>query len=396
MGQDAKLSLPELDVFRGLAALFMVVNHAGVRLWAGPDASQGWGAMVLLVSSYAPALFFFATGVGIGLRGSSRPRDLPDTLYKAVLLVVADQLFFWRVGVAAGLDFFSFIALAMLIVSLLALAARPVVWALVLFVAIVLLRYVAGPFFKDVLPQTGWIAAVVGVHGQPGVSYPISPWLCFPLAGFVLGHAIQARHRAGGIGTQSIRAFVAFAAVFGALGAGLLAQREASFHRWGTVALAFFVLSAAVLGVAWLLAHALTSRHGLPWRGLAVRGVAAFLVVPVHYLLLELLAGFGHTHLSSSVFVPVVVSLCVLTLTTSKVLERGILQLCNLRSSVVPAAVALTVLAGVAATIRWGSPGNAPAFAAATVAQVLLAYGLGKRLSVRERLPAPALSSDAR
>ena len=105
---------PELDVLRGMAAVLMIVNHAGYRLLSPQDALNSWVSPGVFLGSFAPAVFFFATGFGIGLSRSVLPARLDWTglAWKAALLTVADQFFYWSKGVRLGLDFFSFIAIA--------------------------------------------------------------------------------------------------------------------------------------------------------------------------------------------------------------------------------------------------------------------------------------------
>ena len=381
-GRDLQQS-KALDVFRGFAAVFMIVNHAGFRLWAFPRHGDEWSAAVLLVSSFAPALFFFATGVGIGLRSFGRPGSLRTTIGKAALLVLADQLGAWSAGAWWAFDFFSFIAVSMLIVTVLSQTRRPMHNAMLLFCATILLRFVVGGSLKGVLPETGWSAAVIGVHGQQGVSYPISPWLCFPLAGFLVAKSCPlssaAWHRAGYLSVA---------------GAGItlaLASAGASFHRWGTMGLGFFALSVPTVGAACLLAQAvqrwLTNFGAL----VALRGVSAFLVVPVHYAMLEVLSRWGWSDLSGPQFTLMLLPLCALSFAISKGMGRAIVRACRFEGRAM--AFGLLALAAVctAATLVLGAPGHSGAFAAATMAQFMVGFGLAKRLERHRELPSRRL-----
>lgn len=371
----------------------MVVNHAGFRLWAPADASEGWGVALLFFSSYAPALFFFATGLGIGLRPEHTATTLRDTAFKAGLLVVADQLSYWRGGAWGGLDFFSFIALSMLIVTGLSFARHPARWAVGLCAAVLALRFVAGPMFKTSWPETGFVAAVVGVHGQPGISYPVSPWLCFPLAGFLFGLAARQRLTSASGSWRVPAAWVvaAVAVLLGTVGALLLASRGASFHRWGSVALGFFVLSLAVIGAAWLMSLALARWAPSVAEALSLRGVAAYLVVPLHYAALEVLTRLGWSGLASSLFVPTVIALCGAALIAAKSGERWALRLSRLDGAAVPIAAGVLGAVCVAAVVLFGGRGHLPVYVASVLAQLLVAYGLAKRIAAsvpRDRSPA--------
>ena len=126
---SARAFLPELDTLRGPAAALMIANHAGVRVLAPAHASAGRSGALVFLGSFAPVVFFFATGFGIAV--SSRRAERAgaawwSVLWKAALLVVADQFFFWRAGHAFGLDFFGFIALATVLVMAIAGLRRAV------------------------------------------------------------------------------------------------------------------------------------------------------------------------------------------------------------------------------------------------------------------------------
>ena len=388
-----QLFVPELDVFRGVAAIFMVVNHAGFRLWSADDTHVGWRAAVLFISSYAPALFFFATGLGIGLRAERSSTVMRDTLFKAGLLVLADQLSYWRNGVWAGFDFFSFIALSMLIITALSVTDRPARWAAGLFVGVVALRFGLGPVLHSALPTTGWVQLLVGVYGQSNVSYPMSPWLCIPLAGFLLGHAARHRMRSsdqraiaqpvieGWLSAAPAWLVAAAAVLIGAIAAALLNAVGASFHRWGTVGIGFFALSLAVLGSSWLLSLAMARWMPRAAAVVSLRGVAAFLVVPLHYGALEALSRLGWSELASSLFVPTAVILCAAALGAARFGERWALRWSRIEGVAMPIAVCIVAAISIVAVFVSMVRGNSGwTFSAATLAQLLVAYGLGKRL----------------
>ena len=56
----------QLDLFRGFAAICMVFNHSGNQLLGEAAASGDWPSWLVFTGSAAPALFFFATGMGAG------------------------------------------------------------------------------------------------------------------------------------------------------------------------------------------------------------------------------------------------------------------------------------------------------------------------------------------
>ncbi len=280
----------ELDVFRGWAAVLMIVNHAGYALLSPADASASGSGLAVFLGSFAPVLFFFATGFGIGLRPVGQPPpSLFETGWKSALLVAADQAIYWRGGASFGFDFFSFIGIASLLVSVVARARRPVPLSLCLVVAILVVRYAVGPFAREWLPEQGLSDWLTGLRGHTGVSYPFAPWMVYPLIGFVLGRW----YAAGDAATNRRRWLLAGAAVAIASPALTAAMRwmGAGLFRWGSVSSSFFVLSLGILAAFALLSVA-TARSGLPGRLLALRGVASFAVIPIHYALLGLAEPF--------------------------------------------------------------------------------------------------------
>jgi hypothetical protein len=283
----------ELDLFRGIAALLMVVNHAAVR-WQ-PDA-RAWSGTVeafFFLGSFAPVLFFFATGAGSGIQSrSAAPRGHRyGFLNKVVILFCADALL--SLGSTEGfrLDFLGFIALSMLVLEPLRAMRRPLPAAAAACAAAAVIRFGLGSSAVLArLPEAvaPGVALLTGARSTPVLSYPPFPWLCLPLAGFLLGHLIAGRRDElharfgrtclwlGGAG------LACGAATWGLLRSGHVLM------RYGTVSVSFFVLSFAVLAAALLLA-ALASRVDAlaslrRWLGL--RGVASLSVVPLHFLLI--------------------------------------------------------------------------------------------------------------
>ena len=280
----------ELDVFRGWAAVLMIVNHAGYALLSPADANAGASGLAVFIGSFAPVLFFFATGFGIGLRPVGLPPpSLFETAWKAALLVAADQAMYWRGGAAFGFDFFSFIGVASLLVALVVRARSPVGLSLCLVVAILVVRYAAGPFAREWLPEQGLSDWLTGLRGQTGVSYPFAPWMVYPLIGFVLGRRYAAEDAAAKqprwllAGAATCVASLALTSAMLWMGAGLF--------RWGSMSSSFFVLSLGVLAAFAMLSVA-TARSASAGRLFALRGVASFAVIPIHYALLGLAERF--------------------------------------------------------------------------------------------------------
>ena len=289
--------LPDLDVFRGWAAVLMVLNHAGFQLLAPADAADGPMGSAVFLGSFAPVLFFFATGFGVGLssaRKTSAPRSRAwwGPLWKATLLLLADRAAFWAHGVAFGLDFFGFIALSLLVATFVSRRAHAERWAWALVAALLMLRFVAGPLAKHELPATGFVAWIAGVQGQDGVSYPLAPWLTYPLVGLVLGR----RFVSVGSGPHLLGKSTAWAvgggvvAVLALAVTSVMVGRGAGLFRWGSMSAAYYAASWAVLGLFASVAIGLVASSPRVARWIALAGVASFAIVPLHFLLLAVLA----------------------------------------------------------------------------------------------------------
>lgn len=289
---------PEIDVLRGIAALFMVIHHAWAR---SPVELSPLAAQVVFLGSCAPVLFFFVTGLGYGLsRGRPRapsgaPSGAPsDALSggrsgsiatKLAVLFVADQLMAWSHGARLGLDFLGFIALASLLLEGVARSRRALALALGLAAVVVAARFGLGS--AAVLTRAGdarhLLGLLVGAEAIAGVSYPPAPWLAYPLLGFCAGRLL-------GAGRTRELALAVIVVVLGAAGLGIaLAARDAVIFRWGTVSLAFFARSFVVLGgcvvVAAVIARAAPATLT---RALGLRGVSSLALVPIHYVVIEI------------------------------------------------------------------------------------------------------------
>lgn len=278
----------ELDVLRGIAAVLMIFNHAGIRLLSPAELSGTPGAVAVFLGGFAPVVFFFATGFGIALSSPAggRPPEIGSLLWKAALLVVADQFFFWTRGLAWGLDFFSFIAIASVVVSLVARLRRPALVCAALIALLVSLRYGLGPAIRSELHPFAFLDWAVGANAVEHVSYPLSPWMVYPLLGFMLGRLYKSVDlQASQPRNQWLRrGSITVLCLFGA--SLLLAMSKNSFFRWGSVSFGFFVVSIAIVLAAGLLSMVLAMSHRSIARALALRGVASFAVIPLHYGLL--------------------------------------------------------------------------------------------------------------
>jgi uncharacterized membrane protein len=359
----------ELDLLRGVAALLMVFNHVGYAALNPQAAQHGVSGAVVFLGSMAPVLFFFATGFGAGLAARAGAwRSLAD---KVLLLVLADQFLGWTLGRPLGLDFFGFIAVSMVAARLVLATPHPVTVAALGIVAVLALRYGLGPTWVAPPAGYGLVQWLVGAEPHDGVSYPATPWLAYPLLGAALG-VLYRRHN-GGIGARSWVAVAAAIAVC-ALAAVLLASRGSSFHRWGSVAAAFFALSVVVLlccaaGSVFLARHAPRITAAL-----SLGGVASFAVVPLHYAMVR--SGVFSAEHDLVFYLAVASLIAAASFALSNAFERAAAALSRApsRGRLVIAALVVIAVSGFAtfALARGGSP--AAAQAAATLGQ--LAIGL--------------------
>jgi hypothetical protein len=390
-----------LDVLRGLAAVAMVFNHTGVAWLAAHDATAGLSGLLVFLGSMAPVLFFFATGVGIGLSPGrlQRPGGLQDLAWKATLLVVADQLLLMKDGIAPGLDFFGFIALSMVVVAWVDQQRRAVTWALALIAASLTLRYGLAPQLPSSWNAWWPLAYAGGYASAHGTAYPLSPWIVFPLAGYVLarwgvypgdaGNSVSA----GTMGASHWPAalWLAGVAAVATLAAAGLWWMGKGFHRWGSMNLPFFIAAVGVLAVSLWVADALSRRFVGAAEGLALRGAAAFIVVPAHYAMQSLAqavavlgvpgAGAGW---APAAYVAGSVAVTVLAFGAAKRLARlGAMGWAQQPAALLVGVVVCLVVASGVLTARATLAG----FAAAILGQVLVAWLLGARGSHKRVAP---------
>jgi hypothetical protein len=230
-----------------------------------------------------------------------RPRCVPhhnENCYKLIILVFADLLIHWSNGNWVGLEFLGFIGLSSLVLEFVRKSKFPLIVSLVGFVAISLLRYLLGPYLHALGydQQGGWLLNwIIGFKDTPGISYPLSPWLAYPFAGYLVGVAavhyrrLIENHRLKVVlGLLMLGILPAFAGLF-------LAQRRASFFRWGTVGIGFYVVSFAIIlgGLAISLALCTNSKFANLQEALSLKGIASLAVVPIHYILIYIVVISG-------------------------------------------------------------------------------------------------------
>jgi len=336
MSQEPSTRSLQLDVFRGCAALLMVLNHAGFSWLAPEDGTSGGTGAIVFAGSAAPALFFFATGVGMGL-ARKVTADWLALLRKVVLLLIADAFLNWAVHRWLGLDFFGFCAISMVAVALVDAASRPRVAATVALAGVLLLRYADAAQLERLVVDQPWLGFVTGVAGVEDVSYPLCPWLVFPLAGYLLGRASPRLDSAA-----AYAAMAAWAAL--ALGGSLVMTRHgAVVHRWGSVSFAYLLFAVGFLPLVWLAARAACGVAAL--RFLRLRGPASLLVVPIHYAAIELAAAWAPPPWSPTIWLPAVCALALATLPAARWLAA------RLRNVAERPAAGPTLLAAVAVSV---------------------------------------------
>jgi uncharacterized membrane protein len=279
-----------VDVVRAFAALLMVVNHAGFSLLSAGETTSGITGQLVFLGGFAPVLFFFTTGWGVGLqaRNPQPAAELSSVLSKVLLLLSADQFLHWKGGHLWGLDFFGFIGISLLVVSLIARVPRPLAAAAALIVSVLALRFVIGPSLRTIESDAVLLHWAAGDVGIPGSSYPASPWLVYPLLGFMVGWVYR----------TSPRALFAGMALLGLAGLGSVVYSEATgaeYFRWGMVNAAYFGLSLLVLSAFVAISEIWVRTSPRSSRFFQMGGVASFAIVPIHYAVIALMwaAGVG-------------------------------------------------------------------------------------------------------
>lgn len=275
-----------LDILRGFAVIMMVANHAGLELLNLTETDNSVADAGLFLSSFAPVLFFFVTGVGYGLNHHKATATgyWLDLLVKASVLVVMERIAHF--DALWGIDFLTFIAIITIVLSVLRYL-RVSSWTILAAAAcLFVFRYALGSRIQQLLPLT-FITWLLGVQAIDHVSYPASPWLIYPLLGYVIGRQIHQQRmtsrqlliRYGGMVASVALAGVAtmFAVVW--------LKGQFVLFRWTTVSLDYFLLSLTVLAVSFALAAAWDLLKGR--QVFSIEGIASLLVVPIHYFILK-------------------------------------------------------------------------------------------------------------
>jgi uncharacterized membrane protein len=290
----ARVRWDELDLLRGVAGALMVVNHTGYKWLNEAQLADPAISALVFAGSCAPVVFFATSGVGHGLgSGSTRVPDRLGLLRKVAILLLADALLWLSPTQWYGLDFLGFIGLSMLALDPLRHARHPLRWALGGIVLVTILRFGVGEAVKG-WPQTPTNAALriaLGIDPVEGVSYPVLPWIAYGLTGFVVG-AVAKDARAW-IDRRFAWVLAGLAIVL-AVNVGatrVLVATGRAIHRWGYVSLAFYFVGFAAIAAALGLALVAARWGGERTRRLLdLPGLASLAVVPLHYVVIALVA----------------------------------------------------------------------------------------------------------
>ena len=381
----------ELDVLRMLAVALMVANHAGVA-WLSPEArSRGISGALTFAGSFAPVLFFCVTGMGRGIRaGADSAGSGWATWRKAGLLALADAAMWLSPTRWLGLDFLGFIALSSLVVDGIARRLRWRALTSLALLGCLALRFGVGPALGSHLPvllESAIVRFVLGVEGVAGVSYPLSPWLAFPLLGMLAARFAAGRLTASAASRPRLVAGCAVAALVLGFACVALDARGAVFFRWGTMSFGYFVASIGVLAAAFVagLALAPVASHARLRPLLTIGGSASLIVVPVHYGVVALLGNLWKP-VPGGAFVCMMVAALVATVATARGIDRAAPALASARSSRSLAALWAVVIGGLLACAL--GRGGLPRVPVEVVVQIAVAC-----LFVRASRPAARMES---
>lgn len=376
---------PSLDILRGIAVMFMLLNHAAVY-WLTPSAQQvGFAGAVNFIGSFAPVLFFFTTGVGYGLAHTiGRRANTLNVLVKAGILIVAD--IFLRGGnfTFIGWDFLAFIAFSMVVLHGFRGRRFALPAALVLIGLLLMARFALGAFYeRSTESPDSLIQIILGMKAMNGVSYWFTPWLIYPLAGFIVG--ALAKRYSDFVHTRSLLVIISLLinGLFIAALSFVLFQKGASLFRWGTMSLNFFIASMACLSISTALALIFANKIVLPKlsRAISMQGVSSLAVVPLHYFFIALIDTFSPLSLSPThylLLMPVWLMACMFLAKQVDVFTRALSP--RLGSKFL---IASACFLGVLAIITSLTQDFNLLFVTTFIAQLLLCFLLGFSYSKR-------------
>lgn len=280
-----------LDLLRGFAVIFMLVNHSLVQWLNKSDFNYEYIISISFISSFAPVLFFFATGVGFGLaHEQGRPAAIRPLLIKVIILIVAD--IFMRSGDlhSFGWDFLAFIAFSMLFLHFFRGRNNAIIKAFISILILFIIRYGVGGYYGGHYSNNDWIAVIIGIKAIDGVSYWFTPWLIYPLIGFIYG-AIYKFHNEKH--KRLLLPLISLMLISGLIISSIsfvMSNHGSIYFRWGTVSVNFFIASIACLLFCVALANIISELFAMRFisTSLSMQGVSSLAIVPVHYLFLNI------------------------------------------------------------------------------------------------------------
>jgi uncharacterized membrane protein len=304
--RQPSLHWSELDILRGIAAALMIVNHLGYKTLSPEHLNTGLTSHLVFIGSFAPVLFFFVTGVGYGIQSKKpqKPNHWSILLNKVAILILADLFMHWSNGHWLGLDFFGFIGISCIILELVRSLRHSILYALSGLVMISGLRYSIGPHLK--LSESlgyvgdfwGWL---IGTSCPLGISYALSPWIVYPLLGYIVGWIASRYSEWIKQCWLQLSLYLLLCALPPLAGGVLLANKGSTFFRWGTVSLSYYIVSFAAIVIALVGALLIGQIRSLKLleKYLSLPGVASFAVVPIHYFFIYLFDQVNPEKLSS-------------------------------------------------------------------------------------------------
>jgi hypothetical protein len=171
-----------------------------------------------------------------------------------------------------------------------------------------LLRYILGSYLENKIDASGLIIWLLGTKGLSNISYPFSPWITYPCFGYIFGIFLKRNYeKIEEIIIKDILKFMLFI-VPSSLVTYFLWAKNFSFHRWGTVAVAFYVASILVLSIVIVVLYFIKiySFSNLLENYIGLRGVSSLAIVPIHYGLISILSVVGFNNLNPLIFIAIV------------------------------------------------------------------------------------------
>jgi uncharacterized membrane protein len=348
----------ELDVLRGFAAIMMIVNHVGVKFLSPQYTESGFTGTILFIASFAPVVFFFVTGVGAGIQSGQRKKGSrwSNVINKIGILVLADLLMGWGGGKEWQLDFLSFIGLSILVLEFVRNSKSPAISSAVGLAVVSLIRYLVGPIaHKFGYDQQIWgLGLLLGTESTPGISYPLAPWLAYPFLGYLAGVAIDRMRSV--IERQRLKIILGLfiAAAVPGIVALYLALKGSIFFRWGTVSLAFYIISFTIIAVCIAISLMICSPHypQLISSLLTLKGMSSLAIVPIHYFLIDTGFWLGLREIQPTAYYSVAIAILVVSFflatwmdragdAVRKISERGLIRSCLIGLFIASAGIAL-------------------------------------------------------